>query len=110
MASFLDRIRSDSDYADDGGYINQDEFRGWMAMYASGVVTAAQIKSYYSCTTAQSAQLDAIFATRPSSPLLLLNVPAYVQWADKVVGIIQAACGYWTGFTTDALVKAALGI
>lgn len=79
-------------------------------MYASGAVTAAQFKSFFSMTASQGTQLDAVLATRPVSPLLLLNVPNYVQWTDKIAGIIQAAASYWANFDTDAKVKTALGI
>lgn len=112
MASFLDRVRTEatSDWQTDGGQIFHTEFCPLFQLWASGGISTAAVKSRYSMTTAQGNQLDAIIATRPAAPLLLLNVPAYVQWVDKVIGILNLACQYATGFDTDASVRTALGI
>lgn len=112
MATFLDRVRqeSTSDWETDGGWIANTEFCPLFAFWAAGGTTTAALKSRYSMTTAQAAQLDAIIATRPAAPLLLLNVPAYVQWVDKIIGVLHLASQYATGFNTNAAIVSALGI
>lgn len=110
MATLLDRVLHTNDWVTDGGELSAQPFGYALCMYTAGLWTAANIKTQFDMTTSQGAQLDAILATRPAAPLLLLNVPAYVQWADKVIGIIWAAQAAWPPFDTEAEVKTALGI
>lgn len=112
MASFLDRVRQESasNWDTDGGWIANTEFCPMFLIWAAGGITTAALKSRYSMTAGQATQLDTLIATRPAAPLLLLNVPAYVQWADKICSVIHLASQYAVGFDTDALVKTALGI
>lgn len=112
MATFLDRIRQDNDFATDGGVIFYGELQRWLDLYAAGLASAGDIKTYYSMTTAQGAQFDAILATQPSSGLLptLLNAKAISQWPNKVASVLGQAQSYCGGMTTDAATKTALGI
>lgn len=110
MASFLDRVRYANDWETDGGEVEAVTVAAMIGMYAAGVCSAGDIKTHFGCTTAQGTQLDAILAARPIAPLLLLNVPAYVQWADKVEGVLRCAQYGIPPVHTDAATKTALGI
>lgn len=110
MASFVDRTRFANDWDTDGGFVSPQDLENLLSIYVAGGISAADIKSFFSMTTAQATQFDAILATRPSSPLLLLNVPAFVQWKDKISGVIWASSAGYPNYDTDAKVRAALGI
>lgn len=114
MATFLDRLRCEptSDFATDGGPIACQELERWFNLYAAGVITNTQFKAFFSMTTAQGTQLDAILATQPSTllGLSLLNAKAVSQWPNKCASICEMAQMALGGLTTDAATKAALGI
>lgn len=110
MASFLDRIRYANDWDTDGGEIESTIIANMIDLYAGGGCSAAHIKAQFNCTTEQGNQLDEILAARPAAPVLFLGVPAYVQWATKLSGAFRCAQFAIAPITTDAALKAAIGI
>lgn len=109
MSNFIDRVIYNGDYSD-GAYINIDMLVMQLKWHAQGSLSASAIKTFWDMNTGQATQFDAILATRPASPLLLINVPAYVLWVHKVCGILYAAAHAWTGYTTVGDVETALGV
>lgn len=110
MATLLDRLRQDSDYLTDGNVIYPTDLAAYILAWSGGALTTAQFKTAFNMTSVQGTQLDAILATRPAAPLLLLNVPAYVQWVGKLAGLFIMIGAYQPLVDTDAKSKAALGI
>lgn len=111
-ANIYERIMCTGDYVADGGQLDGAFVGNCVALWASGTVTAAWIKDICQMSTAQSAQLDELLATQPSTGLLasLVNAKAVSQWPDKVRTILVFAATLYANFDTVAEVKAALGV
>lgn len=89
--------------------IDRLQFASCMDGFAGGVLAASAMKTAMGLTTAQGTDLDAVLATRPAAPLLLLNVPAYVQWAAKISAVV-ALGQYAMSFTTVSTMRVAMGL
>lgn len=109
MATMFERVLDLADTATDGGQIPASHFTSAFRMLTGGGMTAAQFKSQFSMTTAQGNELDALMATRPAVPLLLLNVPAWAQWPDRIAGAVEMA-GIGIGATTASALRVACGM
>jgi hypothetical protein len=77
----------------------------------AGAIDDTKLKSLFSCTVGQAAELDEILGTRPSNQN---SVPA-AKWARDVIGILGVALldnpeTPVTTLTTVAGVRTALGL
>ena len=114
MATFVERCCAFADYETDGGFIPPQQLLYLLNLYNDDQIDAAFIKAIYSMTTAQATQFDAVLATRPGPPGGGSGQGAiafqFGFWPHKVTSIFEAAGYQWEGFTTAALVEAAVGI
>lgn len=115
-ASLFERVCCMGDYENDGGAINPTYIGRALTLYAAGTVDASFVAdncmdpSEGALTVAQETDLTSLLATMPANLLSFLSAFQKAQWAGKVESIFWAARDGRTGFTTEALVKTALGV
>ncbi len=104
-----DRMCYTSDYDTDGGGIDACQVSDYVQLFSAGTVTAAQIKTFFSFTTAQGTDLDTLLATMPTTLLTLLNLQSRLQWGFRI-GAVLDLTSRGAAFTTPTAIKAALGV
>lgn len=115
-ASLYERICCLGDWENDNGALNPTGVCRAMVLYASGVVNAAYVKAQcfgdgeLALTSAQQSDMDDLLATMPSTLLSLVGAFNKALWAAKVEAIFWAGRELRPGFTTEALIKTALGV
>lgn len=115
-ASLYDRACCFGDWENDGGSINPTGLVRVLTLYAAGLVNDAYVKANCASdeesalTVAQESDIDDILATMPGTLLSLVGAFNKALWAAKVECVLWAGREQRTGFTTEALVKTALGV
>lgn len=109
-ANLYERILRIGDYENDGGPVLPDELRIHLNLYEAGLTTAANIKTAFSCTTAQSSDMDALLGTMPTTLLTFLNAVQRARWVDRIYSVFVAGIAGWPAFDSVAECKTALGI
>lgn len=115
-ASLYERACLLGDWENDGGGLNPSCLARALVMYASGLVNSAYVTANCvgdgesALTPAQESDLDDILATMPSTLLSLVGAFNKALWAAKVECTLWAGREQRAGFTTEALIKTALGV
>lgn len=115
-ATFYERMMRSGDWENDGGSINYDGLYKALRLFESSLVDDDYVAVEAvrdvgtTLTTPQRADLDDVLATMPNVVLSALNATARARWTHKIYAISCAALDQRTGFTTEAMVKTALGV
>lgn len=115
-ATFYQRVLQIGDWENDGGAIDLGELYSYLVLYEGSLMSAAQIKSFTNCTTAQEDDVDEILGTMPNTILSALNATARARWPHLVYNVFKlglyGAQGdtRFAAFDSEADIKAALGI
>lgn len=115
-ATFYERACKFGAYTTNGGALDLGELHDAMVLYAEGLVDSTYVSARATqgppsaLTAPQIVELETLLATKPSYALSQCDAIAIAAWVGRVNAILVAGSKHYTGFSTEALVKTALGV
>lgn len=115
--TFYERACKFGAYATNGGALDLDAMQVALGLYAinkadqATVAAQATVGPPMALTTPQLTELSLLLATVPKKNMFSpYDAFANATWATKVMNMLRAGRALLPGFTTEALVKANLGV